>query len=101
MDGVRGSDGGRWKTEFACQGQKKEKEQEKKEGDTYEWRVLEKDKVRKIERGWKRDCQSENSRELGMMEQRKRPPPELKLKVKLRQNKQIEKKKKNLIDLRL
>ncbi len=50
MDGVRGSDGGRWKTEFSRQGQKKEKEQEKKEGDDYEWRVLEKDKVRKTER---------------------------------------------------
>lgn len=73
--------------QFACQGQKKENEQEKKEGDAYEWRVLEEDKVRKTERGRKRDCQSENSREIGMREKRKRPPPELKLKVKLRQNK--------------
>lgn len=81
------------KQSLHAKARKKEKEQEKKEGDAYEWRVLEKDKVRKTERGWKRDCQSENSRELGMREQRKRPPPELKLKVKLRQNNQIEEKK--------
>lgn len=69
------------KQSLHAKARKKEKEQVKKEGDAYEWRVLEKDKVRKNKRG-QRDWQSENSSKIGMREKRKRPQPELQLKVK-------------------